>query len=63
MCELPESDPFFSKDNIADSVLCARAVQYKLGRGNRDKVQQFMTITGARCGCLIAVEFDFIGGP
>jgi len=63
MCELLESDLFFSNDNIADSVLCARAVQYKLGRGNRDKVQQFMAITGARFGCLIAVEFDFTGGP
>jgi len=26
-------------------------------------VQQFMAITGARFGCLIAVEFDFTGGP
>ena len=41
---------------IADYVWCVCAVQYKLGRGNRDKVQQFMTITGARYGCLIDVE-------
>jgi len=47
---------FFLKKMIADYVWCVCTVQYKLGRGNRDKVQQFMTITGARYGCLIAVE-------
>lgn len=49
----------FSEDNLANRVIC---LQYKLGRGNRDKVQQFMTITGARCGYLIAVGFNFICG-
>jgi hypothetical protein len=42
-------------------VTCVFNLQYKLGRGSREEVQQFMTITGARYGCLIPFELDL--GP
>lgn len=45
---------------VANCVLCVCNLQYKLGRGSREKVQQFMAITGARCGRLIPFELDSV---